>query len=1134
MLCVGEISAQSSLKREVTLSPFKVDSSYSLGDWIIPETIQVFDSGNPIDSNVWEFNDSTNLWSIKPNYQIQFNLDSEISLKFESYPFSFQRFYQNREEQEIDSSYYNFENDSLKNELIRNSETNVFDDSNLEQRGSLSRGIIVGTNQDFALESGLQFELSGQLTDDVSINASLTDKSIPIQPDGTTQNLREFDRVFIQLQSKNTRVEMGDVDVSFEQSTFARLNRRLQGAAGYTNSRFGNYNGALSVVRGTFKTRSFLGQDGVQGPYRLTGRDGEEFVIVLAGTERVFINGQQAERGEEYDYIIDYGLGEVFFTNNLLIKDETRIVIEYEYVDQNFNRTLVAAEAKDELLNGKFKLSASVIRQADGDELLSQQALTEDDIDILRGLGDNIDQAIVSGERTVGNDDESNVRYAKIDTVYNGISYSIFKHVPNSVEAIYVVRFSKIENGSYRRISGAVNGLLYEWIGPGLGDYEPFRRLPSPEKQQMVALNSAFNVTKNFEWFGEWAASSYDKNRFSSLDDNDNNDVAYLTGLKLNELNSSLGKVSASFSRRYSGERFQYFERTQEIEFDRRWNVNRTNQSKEAINEAKFQLSPTSNTDIISEFGYMNRSGYEGYRQGSVLRSFEPGIVSATYTQDWIRTEDSMFDLKGNWFRHLGKLEKVIGKWTPYLGFEQEQKIEKSVSTDSLQNTSFSFYEMGPGLKYTSTDLKIDARIVYRFEKGVLYSELIDRSSAIEQRLEIDYRPNSFIGTQNEIAIRSKKFTTDFNANGSSNRRGLLVRSVTDYESKSEFLNGQVFYEANTERRALLQEAYLEVGPELGQFVWIDTNDDGVQQIDEFFPELSQNEGIYVRQYLPSDNLLPVIDLKTIIRNEIRPFSFLENKFLSNIQLRSRIDITENSTTNELRDVYLLNLKTFRNDSTTIQGRFIWEKELDVLPEVYHSDLRIGYNENRSLSQRSTDSQELFSSSFYVSSLTQITERSRISVDFNRGLNNSTSDKLSSRNFSIDSRSISPGIMMTINRSWQSSLSISYTQKKDRYPSEPVVANMYKIINSNRAFLFKKLQANSRIELRNTAVKGSSSSLGTFELTEGTGIGMNVLWSFTGSYRLNDLIRISFNYDGRTVANKADIHTLKLVVSAVF
>ncbi|MEQ9266407.1 MAG: hypothetical protein RLN81_14350 [Balneolaceae bacterium] len=441
--CSVQTFAQTTVELELTIEDFDPDSSYSLSVWALPNSIKVLVGDSLMNSDHWAFNKLSGNWRLRPEFISSYIDVGEVRIIYSAYPLAVKRVFQNRTEQELDSLFLTADSDTLRNELFNAQQQSRSNDSDLQQTGSLSRGIIVGTNQDFALESGLQFELSGQLTDDVSILASLTDKSIPIQPDGSTQNLREFDRVFIQLQSKNTTLEMGDVDVSFQQSTFAQLNRRLQGAAGYTKTSYGDYKGALSVVRGTFKSLSFEGQDGVQGPYRLTGRDGDEFVIILAGTERVYINGERVQRGEENDYIIDYGLGELSFTNSLLIKDETRIIVEYEFVDQNFNRTLIAAEAGEDFLNGRLKIGASIIRQADGDELLSQQSLNEDDIDVLRSVGDNLDAAIVSGERLATEDDENNILYAKVDTTFNGQPLTIFKNIPGSAASIYIVRLPK-------------------------------------------------------------------------------------------------------------------------------------------------------------------------------------------------------------------------------------------------------------------------------------------------------------------------------------------------------------------------------------------------------------------------------------------------------------------------------------------------------------------------------------------------------------------------------------------------------------------------------------------------------------------------------------------------------------------
>ena len=1130
------------------LSPVKTDSAYFIGEWIIPKTIVVRTGDSTILSeDHWSYEEIGGFFSlIDTSAQFKVHADSLI-LSFEMIPLSLRRVYKSEAFSAFDSSLILIGEDSLSARIFSNQAQSSIDYSNLNQRGSLSRGIIVGTNQDFALESGLNFELSGDLTEDIRIEAALTDRSIPIQPDGTTQNLREFDRVFIQVQSPTTLLQMGDVDVSFEQSTFARLNRRLQGAAGYNRSRAGNYSGVASVVRGRFNSRLFQGQDGVQGPYRLTGNEEEEFVIILAGTERVFINGQQVKRGEENEYIIDYGLGEVYFTNNLLIKDETRISIEYEYIDQNFNRTLIAAEGGATFGDGRLRLNATVIRQADGNDLLSQQTLTEDDIELLEQVGDNINNAIVSGAEVYNpdTDDETNILYALVDTTVNGESFSIYVNKPGSTENIYRVRFSNVgdQNGSYIRSGNAVNGISYEWMGPGLGSYEPFRRLPSPIKQQMAALNGVYAFSDKVEFFGEVAASDYDRNRFSSIDDNDNVDYSYIAGVSVKEAQTDLGLLSANIQRRYSGERFEFFERTRDVEFDRKWNIQSNGQTGESINEADLKLDFGEQSFVEGSYGFVERTGFSSSRQGFDLELKEESRIQLNYNQDWVVSENQLQNSEGNWFRQIGSISNsfIFGKisLTPYMSFWQENRSERNAQSDSLLQASFSFYDVGPGLNFGSKKLSIDYAILIRKENRVLDDELRRESDALEHKFLFDLNPSVFFQSKNQLRFRSKSFTEDFQQQGNSNRNGLLIRSNTNYELSSEKWNGEVLYEANTRRQAIFQETYIEVGPELGQYVWDDLNEDGVEQIDEFFPELSPNEGIYLRQLLPSDELFPVIDLKTRFRNEFKPFGFLESSssflsLLSNMEVRSRIDIQENSTTDDLSDVYLLRLESFRNDSTTIQGRISWEKEIDVLPTTESINIVIRYNQLRSKSRRSSEVLSSFSDAFAIRTTFDITPRVQGRAGVSQSRNQTNSSSLSNRNFDIFSQGAEFGIDATINRSWRTGLVGNYIFKNDREPAEKTNARIFKLRSTNRAFLFKKIQSSSFFEIRNTSVNGASSSFGTFELTEGTGEGFNLLWNLSANYRLNNLLRFSLNYDGRTIKNRPALHSVNLVVNAIF
>ena len=112
---------------------------------------------------------------------------------------------------------------------FRNNENALFASKDLNYNGSISRGFTVGNSQSLALNSNFNLQLSGEIGDDINIVAAISDDNIPIQPEGNTQILQEFDRVFIKVSKDKTSVIAGDFNLLNPDGYFQRYNKRLQG-----------------------------------------------------------------------------------------------------------------------------------------------------------------------------------------------------------------------------------------------------------------------------------------------------------------------------------------------------------------------------------------------------------------------------------------------------------------------------------------------------------------------------------------------------------------------------------------------------------------------------------------------------------------------------------------------------------------------------------------------------------------------------------------------------------------------------------------------------------------------------------------------------------------------------------------
>ncbi|MFP4521434.1 MAG: hypothetical protein ACLFQK_04750, partial [Fibrobacterota bacterium] len=186
----------------------------------------------------------------------------------------------------------------------------------------------------------------------------------PIQPEGTTRSIQEVDKVALELSSPDYFLGMGDFKTDYSSYRYSFFKRKVKGLTGRYIGDLAEIGAAGAVSEGTFNSVTIKGEERKQGPYIFSGKGGSgEGVVIIAGTENVFLNGQKMIRGEKHDYVIEYGNGQIFFNPSRLITADDIITVEYEYTDKAYlNR--VAAASGSAFLNG-LKINFSAIESKD-------------------------------------------------------------------------------------------------------------------------------------------------------------------------------------------------------------------------------------------------------------------------------------------------------------------------------------------------------------------------------------------------------------------------------------------------------------------------------------------------------------------------------------------------------------------------------------------------------------------------------------------------------------------------------------------------------------------------------------------------------------------------------------------------
>ncbi len=1014
---------------------------------------------------------------------------------------------------------------------------------NIQKSGTLVRGFTVGTTKDFSLNSGLRLQLSGKLSDDIEVVAAVTDENTPIQPDGNTERLEELDKVFIQLKHTNVTGTFGDYQLQKRYGEFGVIDRKLQGLMGEFNYEGQDAYISLASSRGKFNSNTFNGTDGVQGPYRLSGLNNERDIILIAGSEKVFLDGIEMRRGEANDYTIDYSTAQLTFTPARLITSASRISVDFEYTDRQYSRNIFGTGIQTNFFEKKLGLKIQYLREGDDKDSPIDIILSDSDKVFLGNAGDNRNNAVKSGVSLAQPDSFGVVKgiYQKIDTLINGTAYSYYLYNPGDSLSLYYASFSYVgeQQGDYIKESLG----NYRFVGIGLGNYMPVIFLPMPESKQFANIVLDIKPWEGVSLSLEYAGSLWDQNLFSPLDDGDNYGHARNIFLKSDPRqieigNIDLGKIGFSFKDRFIKDKFASPDRFNDVEFNRNYNTSSSStRQDEQLREFSLTLIPIELLSINSSLGLLRiGDNFSSDRYNNSLKFSDRTSFSVDYTADFVNSKN--ISLQSKWLRQRGNAYYSFWKLKPGLEFTAEEKLDKRNKVDSLISGSLKFYEFNPYLEIIEVEgLRLSGKYSLRDDYLPVEGYLIKESLSRTQFYELEYSGIKEVNSTVSLTLRNKKYTEEFRLKGFPDNETILIRSQSKFRFFEQLLNGDLYYEVSTQRSAKLEKVFIRVEQGTGNYKYLgDLNNNGIAEESEFEPTIF--DGDYILLTVPTEELFPVIDLKTSTRWKINYSALTDGKSFLGAVLKALSSETfwrveENSREEDYKKIYLLDFSAFQNEQNTIRGSNYIQQDLFIFENQQDLSFRLRFTQRKSLNQFSGGIERAYNRERslrikfkMIDEISNQTDIANIDDNVSAPLSSNRRRRINTNNVTSDF-SYRPAKMIEVG------FKLKVGKSEDTFPQKPTIIDL-----NSQAIRFNLSFAGTgrlRVEVeRNELTANTEENFLPFELTGGNLIGKNYFWRLNFDYRLSTNLQSTVSYDGRVQGGGKTIHTARAEVRAYF
>jgi len=552
--------------------------------------------------------------------------------------------------------------------------------------------------------------------------------------------------------------------------------------------------GTAARPKGRFESISFLGQDGFQGPYQLTSGIGAGPVV--PGSETVWLDGGQLERGAGKDYVMDYPAGRITFTASRPIGSRSRIEVDFEPRDRSYKGELFSSGGGVRTTDSSFYLTVAALREGDDRNQPLVGDLSSSDRQLLAEAGDSTATRSGISPDTAGNYVLSEPNPGDSVLVYVGDGLGDYR-----------VQFSYVGGGAgeYKFLGGD----RYQYVGDSRGDCAPVVILPAAVRVDYYrGVIGSRNILGDFSL--DARQSRHDLNLWSRLDDSDN-EAGYYRAAWRKEWRQFEADQFVALSHRIKELGFRSRERLDFVDFRRSYLFpsNFVPLSDEALSDFSASVSVVRGVRVRPTVGRLDyRSQFQSRRAGldAEWRSAGNTSIAAGWQrvsaelQDSASTHDA-----GARTARLAVSGDLQPWWRGSVEYEHDHREQAYAGTNL-------------GARYDQVTL---AQCVW--QETLTYEWYLEDSlshgwvESLRRHLVRGGSSRRLGGINLDLTTTIQWLRTP-----TADERTLLTRSALDYTSNPQRLTINAAYTVSEERRNARGISYLEVEQGMGGFVYED------------------------------------------------------------------------------------------------------------------------------------------------------------------------------------------------------------------------------------------------------------------------------------------------------------------------